>query len=81
MRPTPQPNPCALNAAKPDALRATAAICHSAVDEQPVVPTFPLDHGWCVIHATLVIRVGEWRALGHPILPSAKNWPRSCISM
>jgi hypothetical protein len=26
------------------------AIWYSAVDEHPVVPTLPLDHGWACIH-------------------------------
>src|SRR5262245_31710938 len=80
MRPTPQPNPCALNEANPGTFRATAAICHSAVDEQPVVPTFPFDHGRLVIHATSS-SVSESGAPRTSHSPSAKNCPRSCISM
>ncbi len=48
-RPTPAPNPCTLNAAYPGLFFATTAPCHSAVDEQPVVPTLPFDQGWCVM--------------------------------
>ena len=80
MRPTPQPKPCALNAAKPGTLRATAASCHSAVDEQPVVPTLPFDHGRDVIHLTSSsVSLSGAPSTSHS--PSEKNCPRSCIWM
>jgi hypothetical protein len=30
------------------------AIWNSAVDEHPVVPTLPLDHGWACIHPSVL---------------------------
>ena len=30
---------------------AETAICHSAVEEHPMVPIFPLDQGWFFIHS------------------------------
>ncbi len=39
---------CTFIAAKPGFPSAATAGCHSAVDEHPVVPTLPLDHGCAV---------------------------------
>jgi hypothetical protein len=41
----PAPYPCAIMAAKAGLPSAATAGCHSAVEEQPVVPTLPFDHG------------------------------------
>src|SRR6185312_14679080 len=80
MRPTPQPKPCALNDAYPGMFCATTPICHSAVDEQPVVPTFPFDQGCVVIHFTSSApSLNGAPNTSHS--PSAKNCPRSCISI
>ena len=49
-RPTPAPNPCGMIAASPGGESAATPICHSAVEEQPMRPTLPLDHGWLAIH-------------------------------
>ena len=39
--------------------RAATAICHSAVDEQPVVPTLPFDQGCVEIQCERVVAVGR----------------------
>ena len=41
---------------------AATPICHSAVDEQPVVPTLPFDHGCFVSQSMRVVAVGRRRA-------------------
>ena len=46
--PTPAPKPCTFIAANPGLPSEATAGCHSAVDEQPVVPTLPFDHRWDV---------------------------------
>src|ERR1043166_1361823 len=53
--------------------------CHSAVDEHPIVPTFPLDHGCDDIHEMASVP----SVSGGPRMsysPSEKKWPRSFIS-
>src|SRR5438132_5990378 len=53
--------------------------CHSAVDEHPIVPTFPLDHGCEDIHEMASVP----SVSGGPRMsysPSEKKWPRSFIS-
>src|SRR5262249_15278867 len=49
-RPTPAPKPCGIIAANAGFPCAATPICHSAVDEHPIVPTFPFDHGCFDIH-------------------------------
>ena len=53
-RPTPAPKPCTFIAAKPGWPKAATPICHSAVDEQPVVPTLPFDHA-CFVSQSIVL--------------------------
>src|SRR2546426_11513358 len=43
-RPTPAPNPMGIIAAYAGLPIAATPNCHSAVEEQPIVPTLPLDH-------------------------------------
>ena len=63
-RPTPAPNPCGIIAANPGGACAATPICHSAVDEQPIVPTLPFDQG-CVRHPLdRVVAIGERRRRG-----------------
>jgi len=42
---------------------AASASCHSAEDEQPSVPTLPLDQGWAAIQSSVS-------------QPSVCGWPR-----
>ena len=49
-RPTPAPNPCTIMVVNAGLPPAATASCHSAVEEQPIVPTLPLDHGCLEIH-------------------------------
>src|SRR5665647_3221828 len=58
---------------------AATPSCHSAVDEQPMVPTFPFDHGCDDIHEMASVP----SVSGAPRMsycPSEKKWPRSFIS-
>ena len=50
-RPTPAPKPCTFIAAYAGWPSAATPICHSAVDEQPVVPTLPFDQGCVAIQS------------------------------
>ena len=43
--PTPAPKPIGMMAPRAGLPWAATAICHSAVDEQPIRPTFPFDQG------------------------------------
>src|ERR1035438_10571852 len=58
---------------------AATPSCHSAVDEHPMVPTFPLDHESDDIHeiASVPSVTGAPRM---SYMPSLKKWPRSFIS-
>src|SRR5207248_8211354 len=49
-RPTPAPKPCGIIAASAGLPCAATPSCHSAVDEQPISPTLPFDHGCFAIH-------------------------------
>ena len=57
-----------------------SAMIHSAVDEQPVVPTLPFDHSCSAIQ----VRVSRPSVRGRPStsqVPSEKNLPRSfCLT-
>src|SRR5664279_1229523 len=58
---------------------AATPSCHSAVDEQPMVPTFPFDHGCDDVHVMASVP----SVSGAPKMsycPSEKKWPRSFIS-
>src|ERR1019366_2632652 len=59
--------------------RAATPSCHSAVEEHPIVPTFPLDHESDDIHEIASVP----SVSGAPrmsYMPSLKKWPRSFIS-
>ena len=78
-RPTPAPKPCGIMAANAGLPCAATPICHSAVDEQPIVPTLPFDHGCDDIQVIASVpsvsgapRMSYW--------PSEKKCPRSFIS-
>src|SRR5215471_2768192 len=49
-RPTPAPKPCGMIAASAGLPCAATANCHSAVEEQPIKPTLPVDQGCFAIH-------------------------------
>ena len=46
----PAPKPSGMMVERPGGASAATANCHSAVDEQPMSPTFSFDHCWSWIH-------------------------------